>query len=211
MKSLPDCAKETFCQNWVLQKTTNRFSAIPLDQAHEQENAKVKGKGGVVGLTENPTALKRWMIAGPEFARLNTEFESLFFPEMDPDVNFRHHEEGLALQQSFKKQITSLIHVIEDFGNPFMESGLEVVVLNTRDCVSYEAASSVRQVEVLGKLQYDEFKKEVIDAGGKGIHKSIKKNGLPLFSSPKAKKNHPTKHKKYQIFVMMLHCLVVSL
>ena len=42
MKSLPDCAKETFCQNWVLQKTTNRFSAIPLDQAHEQETPKWK-------------------------------------------------------------------------------------------------------------------------------------------------------------------------
>ena len=70
-----------------------------------------------------------------------------------------------------------------------MDSGPELVVLNTRDCVSHEAASSVRQVEVLGKLQYDELKKEVIDASGKGIHKSIKKNGLPLFSSPKAKKN----------------------
>ena len=28
----------------------------------------------------------------------------------------------------------------------------------------------------------------VIDVGGKGIHKSIKKNELPLFSTPKAKK-----------------------
>ena len=129
---------------------------------------------------------------------------------MDPDVISKHHEEGLALQQSFKKQVTSLIHVIEDFRNPFVDSGPELLVLNTRDCVSYEAASSVRQVEVLGKLQYVKFKKEVIHAGGKGIHKRTKKNGLPLFSSPKAKK-HPTKHKKYQIFVMMLHCLVVSL
>ena len=34
MKSLPYGEKETFCQKWVLQKTTNRFSAIPLDQAH---------------------------------------------------------------------------------------------------------------------------------------------------------------------------------
>ena len=65
MKSLPDCAKETFCQNWVLQKTTTRFRAIPLDQAYEQENAKVKGEDGVVGLTENPIALKRWIMAGP--------------------------------------------------------------------------------------------------------------------------------------------------
>ena len=49
MKSLPDCAKETFCHNWVLQKTTNRFSAIPLDQAHDEKESpkvKVKGKGG---------------------------------------------------------------------------------------------------------------------------------------------------------------------
>ena len=107
---------------------------------------------------------------------------------MDLDINSRYHEEGLALQQSFKKQVTSLIHVIEDFGNPFMDSDPDLVVLNTRDCVSDEAASSVRQVEVLGKLQYDEFKRDVIDAGGKGIHKSIKKNERPLFSTPKAKK-----------------------
>ena len=129
---------------------------------------------------------------------------------MDPDVNSRHHEEDLSLQQSFKKQLTSLIHVIEDFGNPFMGSGLELVVLNTRDCVSDKAASSVRQVEILGKLQHDEFKRDVIDLGGKGIHKSIEKNELPLFSTPKTKKTS-NKAQKYQIFVMMLHCLVVSL
>ena len=76
---------------------------------------------------------------------------------MDPDINYTHHEEGLALQQSFKKQVTGLINFIEDFGNPFMDSGPKLVVLNTRDCVSDEAASSVCQVEVLGKLQYDEF------------------------------------------------------
>ena len=86
---------------------------------------------------------------------------------MDPDVNSRHHEQRLALQKSFKKKVTGLIHVIEDFENPFMDSGPELVVSNTRDCVSDEAASSCRQVEVLGKLQYDELKRDVIDIGGK--------------------------------------------
>ena len=42
---------------WVVQKSYNRFSTIPIEQAHEQENAKVKGNGGVVGLTENPATL----------------------------------------------------------------------------------------------------------------------------------------------------------
>ena len=53
IKSLPEDVKEGFMKNWVVQKTCRRFSAIPLDQTHEQENAKVKGKRGVGGLTEN--------------------------------------------------------------------------------------------------------------------------------------------------------------
>ena len=60
MKSLPDSIKDQFKErhHWVLTKTNNKFSAIPLDQAHEQENKTVKGVGGMVGLTENPVALR---------------------------------------------------------------------------------------------------------------------------------------------------------
>ncbi len=49
---------------------------MATDQAHEQNNACVKGDGGAVGLTENPAALRRWMIAGPEVVRVISEFES---------------------------------------------------------------------------------------------------------------------------------------
>ena len=40
------------------------FSAIAIDQAHEQNNAAVKGDGDAVGLTEN-LAPKRWMVFRP--------------------------------------------------------------------------------------------------------------------------------------------------
>ena len=67
MKSLPDPIKDEFenHSHWVLSKTMNTFSAIPFDQAHEQENKIVKGSGGAVGLTENPVAFRRWMLSGP--------------------------------------------------------------------------------------------------------------------------------------------------
>lgn len=60
MKSLPDTIKHEFLvqHHWVLSKTGNKFSSIPLDQVHEQENKQVKGAGGAVGLTENPTAFR---------------------------------------------------------------------------------------------------------------------------------------------------------
>ena len=35
----------------------------------------VKGSGGAIGLTGNPGALRRWMVAGPEIATMITEFE----------------------------------------------------------------------------------------------------------------------------------------
>lgn len=61
--------------NFVIRKTNRKCYAISIDQAHEQHNAIVKCEGGAIGLTENPSALRRWMIAGPETARIITEFE----------------------------------------------------------------------------------------------------------------------------------------
>ena len=60
MKSLPDSIAKEFQSegHWVLSKTGNNFSAIPFDQAHEQQNKVVKSAGGAVGLTENPVAFR---------------------------------------------------------------------------------------------------------------------------------------------------------
>ncbi|CAM4532435.1 unnamed protein product [Leuciscus chuanchicus] len=82
MKSLPSTIKDESEKHshWVLSETYNKFSAIPFDQAHEQEN-KTKGCGGAVGLTENLNAFRRWMISGPELGRLLKEFEEDFLPE----------------------------------------------------------------------------------------------------------------------------------
>ncbi len=51
---------------------------MPIDQAHEQNNVVVKGSGGAVGLTQNPSAFRKWLLAGPEQARLIHEFEQQF-------------------------------------------------------------------------------------------------------------------------------------
>uniref|UniRef100_A0A1X7UZV2 Uncharacterized protein n=2 Tax=Amphimedon queenslandica TaxID=400682 RepID=A0A1X7UZV2_AMPQE len=58
MESLSSTVIHEFKDNglWVIQKTPHCFTAMPIDQAHEQNNELVKGSGGVVGLTENPSA-----------------------------------------------------------------------------------------------------------------------------------------------------------
>jgi len=64
----PDVANKFSEGHFTVQKTQRVFSLIPIDQAHEQNNACIKGDGGTVGLTDNPSALRRWMVAGSEVA-----------------------------------------------------------------------------------------------------------------------------------------------
>ena len=60
---------------FVVQRSTHYFSCMAMDQSHEQLNKSIKGEGGAVGLTEDPAALRRWMIAGPELSRIVADFE----------------------------------------------------------------------------------------------------------------------------------------
>ena len=66
----PFMAQEFKNGHFAVHKTEKRFSAIAIDQAHEQNNKIIKGDGDAIGLTEDPSALKRWMVAGPEISRI---------------------------------------------------------------------------------------------------------------------------------------------
>ncbi len=131
MESLPASILIEFEENgcWIIQKTSNKFSSIAIDQAHEQNNVIVKGSGGAVGLTENPSAFRKWMISGPQQARLLKEFEDECFPN-STDCGY-HHEEGLSSQKAFKEQAVSLAQVINEFGNPFLDNSDELLALST--------------------------------------------------------------------------------
>jgi len=89
---------------------------MPIDQ----KNAAINGDGGAVGLTDNPKALRRWMVTGPEVARLIREFqnETDSFNE-PPDT--RHHDQSASVQSAFVKNVQSMVNVMEDLGNPFTD------------------------------------------------------------------------------------------
>ncbi len=173
-------------------KTSNRFSAIPLDQTHEQENAKVKGVGGVIGLTQNTATLNRWMICGPEISTLFDEFEGGFSNEEEQDIQL-HHEEGLASQKTFKKQVQDLVDAITEFGNPFLDDDCpELLILNSRNCADNSVIGTVRSIQSIATAKYQQFCQDVIFDRKISIHESLKKNSLPLFKTPIFKKKSKT-------------------
>ena len=90
MKALPEEIKEDLGQ--FLRPGTSSL-VCPLTSVISKTQI-VKGSGGAVGLTENPTAFRRWMVAGPEQARLLEEFEAQCLKENGPD-SLQHHEQHL--------------------------------------------------------------------------------------------------------------------
>ena len=58
MKLFPDSIKEAFNQgNITVKKTSHVFSAMGIDQAHEQNNRVVKVDGGAIDIMDNESAL----------------------------------------------------------------------------------------------------------------------------------------------------------
>ncbi|VDI22411.1 Hypothetical predicted protein [Mytilus galloprovincialis] len=117
-----------------------------IDHAHEQNNAVIKSDGGAVGLTENPVALRRWMIAGPEMARLTKEFESTV-SDFEVEEDEHHHENKTSVQKSFLKDIWSMVEVMNELGNPFMEDSQDLLVLDTKDIAPTSVVDTIRKIE----------------------------------------------------------------
>ena len=65
---------------------------MATDQAHEQVSAINNSKESAIGVTEKPSALRRWMVAGPEIIRLAAEYEALSETK-DANESARHHEQ----------------------------------------------------------------------------------------------------------------------
>ena len=85
-----------------------------------------------MGLLVNPHALQRWMVAGPEVSRVIDEFETAQEQHVNK-AQLLHHDQNESTQKTFKKDVRSLVAVIEEFGNPYLEETTDLLVLDTRD------------------------------------------------------------------------------
>ena len=167
-----------------MHKSTRPFSAIAIDHAHEQNNAVVKGDGGAIGLTQNPRALLRWMVAGPEIARTIDGFETACLGNHTGRDNGRHHEHTTAVQVTFASEVQALVEVIEDLGSPFMEESGDHLVLDTRDIPDPAVVTTVRGIEKKGHDQYDSFVTGRLVDRTSPVSDTISKNSMPLFNRP---------------------------
>jgi hypothetical protein len=150
----PKIAQEFKSGNFTVNTTGRPFSAIGIDHAHEHLNARVKGIGGAVGLTENPDALHRWMTAGPEVTHVIDEFEQAATIVAEHDsATLLHHEQTPSQQTLFVKPVTSLVAAFEEMGNPFADNGKCIYVVDMHNICFDAVIDTVINITAVGHEQ----------------------------------------------------------
>ena len=89
-------------------------------------NDLLKGDGGVIGITDNPSTLITYITAGPEFYRIVDEFEN---PPLAKGTH--HHDQEPSIQAQFASQVKAMVAAFEELGNPLSEYNQVLVVLDS--------------------------------------------------------------------------------
>ena len=155
-----------------MQKTCCPFSAIAYDQAHEQCNAMVKGNGGAIGLASSPGAMRRWVTAGPQMARLLKSFEHSMTSKCADGMD--HHKQSPAPQKAFKINVQALVVSFEEAGNPFEDDGGCLFALDFKAIVDAAAMTAVSSIITSGIQQYNNFVEERLEKRTKPIKMSLR-------------------------------------
>ena len=150
----PDVASEFHKGNFVNHKSRRDFSAMAIDQAHEQNNSIIKGDGGAIGLTEDPAALRRWMVADPEVSRLLAAYEAMS-GTIDTRIDSRHHEATVGAQTAFFENVKTMTTVLQDMGNPFQDESSDLLSLDTKNIADPSLAKLVATRHERGLQQFE--------------------------------------------------------
>ena len=102
------------------------------------------------------------MVSGPEQVSVLKEFEEKYLLNTEDSEMGFHHEENLTIQRNFKEYTNSLIEIIQELGNHFLDASDDLLALDTRDILDEYEVNTVRILLNLGKEQYTKYCKSMI-------------------------------------------------
>ena len=90
--------------NFVVHKTNYSFSGLALNHVHEKANAIIKADSRAIGVTEDPSALRRWMTAGPKVDHQISLYETETQTK-EACEHAVHHEQIFNAQKTFLENV----------------------------------------------------------------------------------------------------------
>ena len=184
----PDVYEQFTNGFFTTQKSNRKFSHIGLDHNHEQINAKIKGVGGAIGLTENDASLAKRLIAGPEVSRMVEEFEETDRLPESSKVR-EHYDSNASAQRHFTSDVKAMYDALAELGNPFIDDSADLFALDTKIVPGTEAIKHLYAAETIGQEQFKSFMDTRI-LKNNPISDTIVKNNMQIYKKCKGKKNH---------------------
>ena len=82
------------------------------------------------------------------------------------------------MKNAFRKDVCSLVNVMDELGNPFEEESEDLLVLDSREIANPSAVKAVRKAHQIGQQQFQTFTKECLVERTKPIDDTIHRNRL---------------------------------
>ena len=115
----------------------------------------------------------------------------------DSKAQSLHHDQNESTQKTFDKNVRSLVSVIEELGNLYLEETTDLLVLDTKDIESVSVIHSVQNVQKVGKEALESFVKERLIERKKPLVDDVPRiyEVVPLFGNSSAKDQSAEKQK----------------
>ena len=112
----------------------------------------VKSDGGFIGITENNEALRRWIVGGPENARLLSNYSDSHSTQTR--FGDGHYEQIPSVQKAFANDVKNLCREFEEAGNLFSDTSKYVYTIDTKLIMPDTVKVSVESAEDIGLTQF---------------------------------------------------------
>ena len=136
-------------------------------------------------MTEDPVALWRWMVAGPQVRRLIAAYEAKICGKNAANTS-KHHEQNSSAQKTFIDKLKAMHLVLKEMGNPFLEESNDLLALDTKNIADPAPAGLVKTHHERGEQKFKSCVKALENEDTSAFYHPIKKIKL-LFSNMKLK------------------------
>ena len=198
MKSLknidPDIDAEFQNGNWVVNKNSKvSFCGLGADNALEHINRSMKVSGGLVGITQNPSARAKFFLIAPELARLAEQAKEM--AGVSIKIQDQHHNLSLAVLSREENNISKLTTTIVRYTNPFTEPEDYLFNLVTKVVMPEEVKHDLCAQSIEGAKLLRAFVTERIQKRNENLWSPMKKRSLLTWKLT-SKKTNITVEKK---------------
>ena len=82
-------------------------------------------------MTEDPSALRRWVVAGPQVSHLVAQYAAASEAK-EGAKQTSHHEQTERAQNVFVENVDKLFQTLLHMGNPFQEDSCDLLLPDTK-------------------------------------------------------------------------------